>query len=141
MKRLVFFIVFIAICFSVSSMHLIQKGYILRLTGDEYPLDSLAIRKYNHLEKKKFKDKMRVATAETATFFPWKDVLNSLSTQKVTPKVYVVSSTCDRCQQNLVVVHFVSPPWTWEKYCGRAGELVICSHCMRQLDFVCTLMN
>ena len=71
--------------------------------------------------------------------FPWEDVSVSVKSQKKNP--IIIDHKCDKCGDNTVVVYFVSPAWTWERLCGRAGYLVVCPHCIEQLDFSCTVMN
>lgn len=41
----------------------------------------------------------------------------------------------------LIQVYFSSPSWTWEKLCGRAGNMLICPKCHTQQEFMLTLMN
>jgi hypothetical protein len=51
---------------------------------------------------------------------------------------------CPFCRapfDELTRVYFVSPAWTWEERCGRAGWLTICDHCHVQVQFFCDLMN
>lgn len=48
---------------------------------------------------------------------------------------------CNRAPADLTSIYFSSPPWTWQKLCGRAGWLTICRPCHLQVDFFLTIMN
>jgi hypothetical protein len=52
--------------------------------------------------------------------------------------------TCPGCGatgDGLARFYFESPPWTWEHQCGRAGVVVWCDTCERQVDFLLELIN
>ena len=49
--------------------------------------------------------------------------------------------TCPTCKHHLLVVYGSSPQEDWESLCGRAGNLVICNHCKKVLDFELVVMN
>lgn len=38
-------------------------------------------------------------------------------------------------------IYFESPPWTWERLCGRAGWLLVDPETLDQFDFSMTIMN
>ena len=48
---------------------------------------------------------------------------------------------CPTCKHHLLVVYGSSPQEDWESLCGRAGNLVICNHCKKVLDFELVVMN
>ena len=49
--------------------------------------------------------------------------------------------TCPTCKHHLLVVYGSSPEEDWESLCGRAGNLAICNHCKKVLDFELVVMN
>ena len=48
---------------------------------------------------------------------------------------------CPSCEQHLLVVYGSTPQEDWESLCGRAGNLAICTHCRKVLDFELVVMN
>lgn len=78
--------------------------------------------------------------------FPWEDVFKSniIETDSCNYK------PCLKCveenieaekRENIITLNFSSPPWTWERLCGRAGYLTICIKHKVQVDFECNMMN
>ena len=48
---------------------------------------------------------------------------------------------CPQCGGDLVEHYYTSPPETWMNLAGRAGDLVICPHCMIQTAFYLYVLN
>ena len=111
----------------------------LVLDGKAINIDTLMVRECRAKEIASLIKQMNKVCDENKRIFPWKDVVASINEQEFAP--IIINHKCDKCKKNTVVVYFVSPAWTWEKLCGRAGYLVICPHCIEQLDFSCTVMN
>ena len=72
-------------------------------------------------------------------YFPWDDVLNSMV--KYHERVSCSNDVCPECGRNCLRIYFSSPDWTWQQLCGRAGTMVICNHCPKQIDFRLEIMN
>jgi hypothetical protein len=100
-------------------------------------------------ESDKYKD------YDPSVLFPWPDVASCLD-KKVSTHAYRTSQdykndpknrdvVCPKCKkelQELNVVYFRSPDWTWgEDLCGRAGWLVICTDCNKQVHFDMEVMS
>ena len=115
-----------------------NPGYLI-LNNKRTTVDSLMIREYTAEETDVLINQITKAGDEKKVFFTWKDVVESMKERQTIPKI--IDHKCNKCRNNTVVVYFVSPMWTWENLCGRAGYLVICPHCIEQLDFSCTVMN
>jgi|UniRef100_A0A7C3V544 hypothetical protein len=89
---------------------------------------------------------------EEATF-PWEDVAASWADDRLqsrhpaapAKKIYLARAlACPDCgtpADRLSWFYFKSPEWTWEHLCGRAGWMVVCERCRRQVNFFCELMN
>lgn len=85
--------------------------------------------------------------------FPWEDVQASRANKRLQSRhpvdqkkmTYLPwASACPICHtpaDRLAWFYFKSPEWTWELLCGRAGWLVVCDRCRRQVNFFCELMN
>ena len=127
-------------CYSQSTIKLPRNtpAYIV-LNNKTTTLDSLSVREYSAKETDSLIKQINKAGDKSKSIFPWKDVVASIKEQEFTP--IIIDHRCEACTNNTTVVYFVSPTWTWEKLCGRAGYLIICPHCMRQIDFSCTVMN
>ena len=76
---------------------------------------------------------------EIWTSFPWEDVYASML--KEPEKVKGSERTCPHCGNHLMEIHFISPAWTWERLCGRAGKLWLCAKCGNQIEFDLEYMN
>ena len=77
---------------------------------------------------------------EKQVIFPWGDV-NECMNDKIEPLAgHLPCPICGMPSEKLLWIHFDSPAWTWEKLCGRAGKLSICSDCHSQVEFICTEM-
>jgi hypothetical protein len=97
-------------------------------------------------------------------FFPWEDVdacRVSPPSDASAPAILVLSpaaegldeakrrympsavpcSKCGAAPEQLTWIHFISPAWTWEMLCGRAGWLTVCERCHLQVDFFTESMN
>ena len=72
-------------------------------------------------------------------FYPWEDVYASML--KEPEKVKGSERTCPHCGNHLMEIHFISPAWTWERLCGRAGKLWLCAKCGNQIEFYLEYMN
>ena len=74
------------------------------------------------------------------TNYPWCDV--TLSMLEYPDSVKFSTNTCEICgKKSLVEIYFHSPLCTWEKLCGKAGKMTLCTDCERQVKFRVTLMN
>ena len=94
------------------------------------------------MNKKQIKaliEEIRLSGTEEPVYFPWEDVFDSMLNHS--EKVCLSSETCPDCGERLIQVYFSSPSWTWEKLCGRAGNMLICPKCHTQQEFMLTLMN
>lgn len=133
MKNLVLFIaVFFAI--SVSA----QNNTRSFTRGRWNPYEYQEVREYNDEETRELIKKMERTRSEEI-IFRWDEVIASIQQSETNP--LVIPEKCDKCHNDMIVVYFVSPAWTWKNLCGRAGDLIICPHCIRQLKFNCTIMN
>jgi hypothetical protein len=55
--------------------------------------------------------------------------------------VRLLENKCPCCSENLIIAYQSSPKWTWEELCGRAGYLVYCPKCKKDINFYLTVMN
>ena len=104
-----------------------------------YAKSLLSFRKLWKPESPKVADLHKIVKVISKIPKPWEDVAVSVKRQKTNP--IIIDHKCDKCGNNTVAVYFVSPAWTWEKLCGRAGYLIICPHCVRQMEYFCSYMN
>ena len=106
-----------------------------------YQMDSLYVRTYETEEVMALIEKMEGLNenSNSKVHFPWKDVIASIF-KKQEPLI-LLSIKCKECQHNLVLLYFVSPPETWQALCGTAGYLVICPHCIKQIDYDCSIIS
>ena len=70
-----------------------------------------------------------------------KVLLDSWKEEAEEHRPYYSIVTCPTCKHHLLVVYGSSPQEDWESLCGRAGNLVICNHCKKVLDFELVVMN
>ena len=70
-----------------------------------------------------------------------KMLLDSLKEEAEELRPYYSIVTCPTCKHHLLVVYGSSPREDWESLCGRAGNLAICNHCKKVLDFELVVMN
>ena len=89
----------------------------------------------------------------TAGGYPWEDVGKSRGDWKLQlfqwlsrgkHKYMELAKPCPSCgagPRAMAWVYFVSPVWTWEHLCGRAGWLVVCDKCNVQSNFFCERLN
>lgn len=90
---------------------------------------------------------------EATEIFPWKDVRAAQAdsvlqadhpTDTGIERYSAGAQPCPECGTPpafLTWFYFESPPWTWEKLCGRAGWMTLCEWCERQVDFFIEVMN
>ena len=71
---------------------------------------------------------------EQEVIYPWTDCAAHLE-ELESYNVLVTEMRCKRCGERIVIIPFRSPAWTWERLCGREGELHICPSCMRQVRY------
>lgn len=68
------------------------------------------------------------------------DVYNSLL--KYPNKVFMCNGEkCCKCWGPVVIIYFITSPYSWENLCGRAGNMKICSCCKRRLTIDIDVMN
>ncbi len=79
-------------------------------------------------------------------YFPWEDVEACIQDPKLEKSHGVKAEylpearacpTCNTPPEKLRWIYFITPPVTWEQRRGRAGYLLICEKCRRQVDFFC----
>ena len=143
MRYLILSILLIIPCINSYSQNTVTlppntPAYLV-LNNKTTTVDSLMVREYRDKETKHLIERMNRTGEVDKDIFPWEDVAASIKEQQATP--IIIDHKCDKCGNNTVVVYFVSPAWTWEKLCGRAGYLIICPHCLRQIEFCCSYMN
>lgn len=63
--------------------------------------------------------------------YPWSDI--ALSLLKYPEPVEFDYDRCPECGDSRVKLYFKSPDWTWKRMCGRSADMIICSHCKRQV--------
>ena len=143
MRHLILSILLIIPCINSYSQNTIilppnTPAYLV-LNDKTTAVDSLMVRKYSAKETDSLIKQINKVGDENKSIFPWKDVVASIKEQEFIP--IIIDQRCDKCSNNTTIVYFVSPAWTWEKLCGRAGYLIICPHCVRQIEFFCSYMN
>ena len=143
MRYLILLMVSMFLCINSYSQNTVKlpkntPAYLV-LNGMPTNIDKLFVRECSAKEIASLIKRMNKAGDENKSIFSWKDAVASIKEQQFTP--IIIDHKCDKCKNNTVVVYFVSPAWTWERLCGRAGYLVICPHCIEQLDFSCKVMN
>lgn len=86
-------------------------------------------------------------------FFPWHYVEESrknINLQQKNSPFYARqhytkrAQACPHCQKSaheLTWIYFSTPDWTWDKLCGKAGWLIICEDCNKQVDFFLEMLN
>ena len=71
--------------------------------------------------------------------YPWLDVLASMYAY---PDSVVFSDRkCPCCGGKVIGLHFVSCRSSWQHLCGRAGSMVICPSCAKQIAVRITVLN
>ena len=71
--------------------------------------------------------------------YPWRDVLASIYAY---PDSVVFSDRkCHCCGGQIVGLYFVSRRISWQHLCGRAGSMVICPSCVKQIAVRITILN
>ena len=48
---------------------------------------------------------------------------------------------CGKPSEELKWIWFESPEWTWQKLCGRAGDMSICPDCRCIVEFICEILS
>lgn len=71
--------------------------------------------------------------------YPWSDI--ALSLLKYPEHVEFDYDRCPECGDSRVKLYFKSPDWTWKRMCGRSADMIICSHCKRQVMLKLRTMN
>lgn len=96
---------------------------------------------------------MEEDVGEPEGFFPWEDVdasrqnkaLQRRHVKKRARADYAAQTpACARCatpSDRLTWIYFESPEWTWKHLCGRAGWMVVCDRCRRQVGFFCEVLS
>jgi len=99
---------------------------------------------------------LRIGGADTmdgAAYFPWDDVLASKnhtrseerhSVEDAQKKYLRRASPCPQCgvpAERLSWIYLLSPEWTWQTFCGKAGWITVCDECKLQIDFFPEIMN
>lgn len=86
--------------------------------------------------------------------FPWEDIIVCQNNKKspetgetekdVRTRLQGKIKPCPKCGKQfdeMKVFYFKSPPLTWMHLCGRAGWIVVCIGCKKQIYFECEVMN
>jgi len=130
---------------------------------------SQALKKIKSLDERKIKrekklnndlrnsykdDDIKYNEYDKEIYFPWSHVMKCINNQKsgetgkgyneILPKLIEEKIICPKCGKGvkyLKVFYFKSPPETWEMLCGRAGWMVICEDCKKQVYFKTEVMN
>ena len=77
--------------------------------------------------------------SDTELYYPWRDVLASMYAY---PDCVVFSyRRCPCCGGKVVGLNFVSCRSSWQHLCGRAGSMVICPSCVKQIAVRITVLN
>ena len=71
--------------------------------------------------------------------YPWRDVFDSMIEHH--NSVQTSEDKCPLCGKQLTRIWFDSPKWTWDNLMGRAGTMLICPHCAKQIKFMCFILN
>jgi len=86
-------------------------------------------------------------------YFPWEDVVASRgdkrsyehhSAEQAKEKYLKKARPCPRCKttpDQLSWIYLLSPEWTWQILCGKAGWITVCDRCNLQVDFFPEIMN
>lgn len=64
----------------------------------------------------------------------WKDV--ALSMLRYPEKIVFDYDICPYCKNHRLKVYFSSPEWTWSMNCAVAGDMIICTNCKQQYEFI-----
>ncbi|MDP1726876.1 MAG: hypothetical protein Q8M15_08835 [Bacteroidota bacterium] len=87
----------------------------------------------------------KVMDLDPETIFDWVDVYKCRFIKEYKTNNYICpkceSENSDEAVIDIVMIYFISPGWTWEHLCGRAGNLYICKKHKRQIDFDLISMN
>jgi len=49
--------------------------------------------------------------------------------------------TCGKTFEEIEIFYFISPEHTWKNLCGRAGWIIVCTDCKKQISFLLEAMN
>ena len=92
-------------------------------------------------------------STQYSEYFPWEDVMASRSRKPGQGqrsveegkgkhlKKAVPCPICDTPADRLSWVYLVTPEWTWQTVCGKAGWITVCNRCRLQVDFFVEIMN
>ena len=136
---------FLAIIIALASCgHSAPQNHVGKRDGSVVIVDTLSRKDRDDLYKR-IQSKAGSRTAgngqdERDYIYPWPDCAAHLK-ELESYNVLVTEMRCDKCGKRIVIIPFRSPEWTWERLCGREGELYICPSCMRQVRFDCWKMN
>jgi len=90
-------------------------------------------------EVKALVEQMSLKVSDDSYYFPWKDVFESML--EYHNNVQETEERCPHCWSQITRIWFCSPKRTWEGLMGRAGTMLICPHCVKQIGFDCYEMN
>lgn len=66
----------------------------------------------------------------------------ALSMLKFPDDIIFTEDSCPLCgNQTVIDIFFCSPSKTWEHLCGTAGNMKICTHCKKQLEYIETMVS
>lgn len=84
--------------------------------------------------------------------FAWEDVVASRNDRRqqerhtvegAKQKYLRAAMPCPKCEtpaERLSWIYLLSPEWTWQTLCGKAGWVTVCDRCGVQIDFFQEIM-
>lgn len=84
-------------------------------------------------------DRSKYPECAKNVFFPWRDILAYMFTKY--EHLPLSERVCPDCGEQMVTFYYISPVWSWNSLCGRAGVITICPSCPKQVEFALTMMN
>ena len=94
---------------------------------------------YTKVKEQIIENLEKVKKQDDDHIYPWEDVFASM--ENYPERVLEIDRTCPVCSSKCVSLYFRSPDWTWKNLMGRAGNMVICPNCAKQLDFRCHILS
>ena len=95
-----------------------------------------------------------IAAEEDDEFFPWEDIIACRNKKKSSEtgeaeaearkRLEGTIAPCPKCGkkfEEMELFYFESPEETWRHLCGRAGWIVICPDCKKQIRFMLEVMS